>query len=314
MKSKRELRIVFMGTPDFAVTALRYLLAADYNVVAVVTNDDKKSGRGMQEQASAVKIFAQQHNLPVLQPKNLKSPDFQEELASYHADVQVVVAFRMLPVSVWDMPPYGTINIHASLLPDYRGAAPINWAIINGETQTGVTTFQLKHEIDAGDILLQQPVAISKTETAGSLHDKLAETGGQLIVQTLDELCSGKLISKPQPFNNADKKAPKIFKDDCIITWSKKGDDIINFVRGLNPYPAAHMYLQEKIVKVFQCNYTADSNSPAPGFVDTDDKEYIRIACQDGWIYLNEIQMQGKKRMKVTDFLRGNRIIKGNLA
>ncbi len=308
MIHKKDLRIVFMGTPDFAVTALDNLLQQDFNIVAVVTNTDKQSGRGMKTTSSAVKQFAIKKNIPVLQPKNLKAETFLAELKSYQADVQVVVAFRMLPVAVWDMPPMGTINIHASLLPDYRGAAPINWAIMNGETQTGISTFQLKHEIDTGDILLQTVVDIQREDTAGSLHDKLALTGGKLICETLDALCKGELKPKAQTFTADDKNAPKIFKEDCRIDWNQKGEVIYNFIRGLNPYPTAFTTFDDKTVKVYNCKFIASDPYVNNGTIISDHKNYIKIACQDGWIDLLEIQMQGKKRMKVQDFLRGNKV------
>ena len=297
-----------MGTPDFAVTALNALIKNDFNVVAVVTNIDKQSGRGMKTTASAVKQFAVEQEIPVLQPKSLKSEEFLQELRSYEADVQVVVAFRMLPVVVWDMPPLGTINIHASLLPDYRGAAPINWAIINGEPKTGISTFQLKHEIDTGDILLQEEVTIHTQDTAGSLHDTLATTGGALICKTLEALCTGQLEPKQQAFGAEDKKAPKIFKDDCKIDWNKAGKEVNNFIRGLNPYPAAYTSFDDKTVKIYGCTFIEADPEVENGTIISDNKNYIKIACQDGWINLLEIQMQGKKRMQVEDFLRGNKI------
>jgi methionyl-tRNA formyltransferase len=308
MKDKKELRIVFLGTPDFAVTVLQALLQNEFNVVAVVTNVDKKSGRGMKTSSSAVKEFAVSENIPVLQPKNLKAPDFLEELASYEADLQVVVAFRMLPVVVWDMPPLGTINIHASLLPNYRGAAPINWAIINGEQKTGVTSFQLKHEIDTGDMLLQKEIPITPEDTAGSLHDKLATAGGVLICETLEKLCEGTLQPIPQQITKDNKEAPKIFKDDCKIDWNKSGEEIMNFVRGMNPYPAAFTYFDDKKVKIFTCGYSPNDKQVSNGTLISDNKNYVKIACADGWISLLEIQVQGKKRMLVQDFLRGNKV------
>lgn len=308
MIDKKDLRIVFLGTPEFAVTALHALLANKFNVVAVVTNIDKKSGRGMKLTSSAIKQFAIDHNIPVLQPKNLKSPEFIQELKSYNANVQVVVAFRMLPAVVWDLPPLGTINIHASLLPNYRGAAPINWAIINGETKSGVTTFQLKHEIDTGDILLQKSIEISKQDNVGSLHDKLANLGGEIITETLDQLCEGTLKAAPQKFSNADKKAPKLFKETCQIDWNNDGDTIYNFVRGLSPYPASFTHFDSKKVKVYKCQFINHKDEAKPGTIISDNKTYIKVACKDGWISLLEIQMEGKKRMLVEDFLRGNKV------
>lgn len=308
MKNKKELRIIFMGTPDFAVAALRALLKASFEVVAVVTNVDKKSGRGMKTTPSAVKQYAEAKNIPVLQPKNLKAPEFLEELAAYQADLQIVVAFRMLPEVVWDMPPLGTINIHGSLLPDYRGAAPIHWAIINGEDKTGVTTFQLKHAIDTGDILRQKEIPILASDTVGTVHDKLATLGGELIVETLDKLCAGSLEASPQVFSEVNKKAPKIFKEDCKIDWDKTGLEIINFVRGMSPYPAAYTFFDTKKIKVYSGIYVPNDKRVTNGTIISDNKLYIKVACADGWIDLVEIQIEGKKRMKVEDFLRGNKM------
>lgn len=308
MKDKKDLRIVFMGTPDFAVTALQSLLDNNFNVVAVVTNIDKKSGRGMKETSSAVKKYAIEKSIPVLQPKNLKQDIFLQELKSYEADIQVVVAFRMLPVLVWDMPPFGTINIHASLLPDYRGAAPINWAIINGEKKTGITTFQLKHEIDTGDILLQKEIEIAPTETAGRLHDLLAQLGGQIIIETLESFCNGTLKSYPQEFSDRNKKAPKIFKNDCRIDWNRPGEELYNFIRGLSPYPVSHTTFDDKKVKIYSSTFIPHDIKTPNGTIISDNKNYIKVACDTGWINIIELQMEGKKRMKVTDFLRGNKI------
>jgi len=305
MKNKKKLRIVFLGTPTFAVTVLDALLQNDFNVVGVVTNVDKKSGRGMKLQASAVKEFALKNNIPVLQPPNLKSTEFLDELKSFKADIQVVVAFRMLPQLVWAMPPLGTINIHASLLPDYRGAAPINWAIINGETKTGVTTFQLKQKIDTGDILLKKEIKISDNETAGSLHDRLALLGGNLICETLDCLLAENLDPTEQTFSTKDKVAPKIFKEDCEIDWSNNARVIHNLIRGLSPYPAAYTILHDKKLKVFDSFYKIEAHTHKAGSIETDNKTFLRIACNDGWIYIRTLQLAGKKKMHVEDFLRG---------
>ena len=295
-----------MGTPDFAVKALNALIEHGFNVVAVVTNTDKPSGRGMRLQSSAVKTYALEHGIPVLQPAKLKDPLFLEELASYKASLQVVVAFRMLPEVVWKMPPLGTMNIHASLLPDYRGAAPINWAIIKGENKTGISTFQLKHEIDTGDILLQKEVDILPDDDAASLHDKLAIKGGELIVETLEALLSNSLIARPQVFSSMDKMAPKIFKSDCLIDWHDTVYNIQNKIRGLSPYPAAYTEINNKKFKIFKSEMESDNSPSVPGTMLTDYKSFIKIAGADGWIHLVEIQLEGKKRMNVTDFLRGN--------
>ncbi len=308
-KNKQELKIIFLGTPHFAVEALKALLDNEFNIVAVVTNIDKPSGRGMKLQASAVKEYALANDIPVLQPKNLKSPAFIQELAAYRADVQVVVAFRMLPQMVWSMPPLGTVNIHASLLPDYRGAAPINWAIINGEKESGITTFQLKHEIDTGDILLQSKIDIEPLDNVGTLHDKLAIEGGKLIVETLNKMIDGSLEKKAQEFNDENKKAPKIFKKDTIIDWDKNSSEINNFIRGMSPYPAAQTELNGTVFKLFKTEIELNNHNDEMGKVLSDNKSYIKVACNNGYINILSLQMQGKKKMNVEDFLRGNDIV-----
>ena len=308
-KNKQELKIIFLGTPHFAVEALKALLDNEFNIVAVVTNIDKPSGRGMKLQASAVKEYALANDIPVLQPKNLKSPAFIQVLAAYRADVQVVVAFRMLPQMVWSMPPLGTVNIHASLLPDYRGAAPINWAIINGEKESGITTFQLKHEIDTGDILLQSKIDIEPLDNVGTLHDKLAIEGGKLIVETLNKMIDGSLEKKAQEFNDENKKAPKIFKKDTIIDWDKNASEINNFIRGMSPYPAAQTELNGTVFKIFKTEIELNNHNDEMGKVLSDNKSYIKVACNNGYINILSLQMQGKKKMNVEDFLRGNDII-----
>jgi methionyl-tRNA formyltransferase len=309
MKTFEQLRIVFFGTPDFAVASLHALTEAGANIVAVVTAPDKPAGRGMQLQASAIKQYAVAKGLPVLQPEKMKAPDFIETLKRLNADLQVVVAFRMMPEIVWNMPPMGTINVHGSMLPQYRGAAPINWAIINGETGTGVTTFKLKHEIDTGDILLQQKVPIVPADTAGSLHDKLMAAGAQLLVTTVKGLADGTLPEIPQadiPANEL-KYAPKLFKEHSLIDWNKSLTSINNFIRGLSPYPAAHTALNGRQLKIFSAHVQHDSESAAPGTHETDHATFLRFACSDGWIYVDELQLEGKKKMNVVDFLRGFR-------
>ena len=303
------MRIVFLGTPDFAVTSLHALLENKMNVVAVVTAPDKPGGRGMKLQQSAVKKYAIEHDLPVLQPEKLKDPEFLEELKSYHADVQVVVAFRMLPELVWDMPRLGTINVHASLLPDYRGAAPINWAIIRGEKETGVTTFKLQHEIDTGDILLQSKVPITENETAGTLHDKLMQEGAQLIVKTLQQLEAGTLKEFPQAESKEHKHAPKLFTETCRIDWDQPVDDVYNLIRGLSPYPAAFTMIHDKKMKLFVCEKIEQTHAHTPGSILSDNKTYFHIACKDGFIDIKELQAEGKTRMKTEDYLRGNKIV-----
>ncbi len=310
MSAFEDLRIIFLGTPEFAVASLKALVDAGANVVAVITAPDKPAGRGMQLQQSAVKEYALKQGLQVLQPERLKDPVFLDELAALKADLQVVVAFRMLPVAVWDMPPMGTINVHGSLLPQYRGAAPINRAIMNGEKETGVTTFKLKHEIDTGDILLQKKVPILPEDNVGTLYEKLMKEGADLIVETAKGLAANSLTEIPQddiPETDL-KPAPKIFKEDTYIDWSKPVKQIHDHIRGLSPYPAAITELQGKILKVYKSHIEEVSNiEKQQGDYDTDGKTYLRFAAKDGWLYLDELQLQGKKRMDVEAFLRGFR-------
>ena len=305
-----RLRIIFMGTPQFAVPSLNKLYEAGYDIAAVVTAPDKPAGRGMQLAQSAVKRYAVEKNINILQPEKLKDPAFLEKLKSLKANVQVVVAFRMLPEVVWDMPPMGTINLHASLLPQYRGAAPINWAIINGEKQTGVTTFKLKHQIDTGNILLQEKIDITETETAGSLHDKMMEAGAELLLQTIHELEKGTLQETLQPdgahlMPGTLHHAPKIFTETGEINWNKNTDEIYNLIRGLSPYPAAFTFLQGKKLKIFSSQKEINNESHQPGKVFTDHKSFLKFSTNDGYISLKEIQLEGKKKMMIEDFLRG---------
>lgn len=304
----QPIRIIFLGTPDFAVASLKALVDNGYNVVAVVTAPDKPAGRGMQMKYSAVKTYATAHNLPVLQPEKLKDPSFLDTLSSYHADLQVVVAFRMLPEVVWDMPPLGTVNVHASLLPQYRGAAPINHAIINGETITGVTTFRLKHAIDTGHILLQHAQPILPEDNVGSLYLKLMESGARLLLQTVEGLVAGNLEGRPQEENASMHHAPKIFKEDCLIRFENSAADIHNLVRGLSPVPAAFTHLNGKTLKIYQSRFEITTGQPAPGTPDSDGKSYLRFAAADGWLYALELQLEGKKRMFTEDFLRGYKL------
>jgi methionyl-tRNA formyltransferase len=310
LTDQKNIRIIFMGTPDFAVASLDILVQNGYNVVGVITAPDKPAGRGLQLQQSAVKQYAVSKGLHVLQPEKLKNPAFLEELRELKADLQVVVAFRMLPELVWDMPPLGTINVHASLLPNYRGAAPINWAIINGEKQSGVTTFKLQHEIDTGDILFSQSVDIRDNETAGELHDDLMSTGAGLLLKTVQALASGNAKGTPQAHINAEdiKHAPKIFKEDCQIKWEQPIEHVYNLVRGLSPYPTAWTTLNGKGLKIFKAAREHAKPSVAPGEVVTDNKTYLKIAAADGYLSLLEIQLEGKKRMDIEAFLRGNKI------
>ena len=302
-----------MGTPAFAVASLSALLEAKMNVVGVVTAPDKLGGRGMQLQQSAVKEFALLHNLPLLQPEKLKSPEFFEALSALKPDLQVVVAFRMLPEKIWSFPPMGTLNVHGSLLPQYRGAAPINWAIINGEKETGVTTFQLQHAIDTGDILLQDRIAITENMTAGELHDTMMIVGANLLVKTLTGLVNGTIQSVPQSEETniggvqSIQHAPKIFTVDCEINWDNNVQAIHNHVRGLAPFPGAITKVDGKIVKLYSTLVEIASPSETPGSFVTDGKTFAKIACKNGYLLLNDIQWEGKKRMPISDFLRGYR-------
>jgi len=302
------MKIVFMGTPDFAVASLRALVDSGFDVVGVVTAADKPAGRGQKLQESAVKQYAVAKGITVLQPLKLKDPIFIEELKSLSADLQVVVAFRMLPTIVWDMPSKGTINLHASLLPQYRGAAPINHAIINGETESGVTTFFLKHEIDTGDVIFSERVPIGDNETAGELHDKLMDVGAWLLVKTVTAIASGDFKEKPQPEHEELKHAPKIFKDDCAINWNQPAKTVLNMIRGLSPYPTAYTKLNDKTLKIFRAELEDNEPGIAAGGFLTDGKSFLKFATKDGFIRLLDIQYEGKKRMSVEEFLRGVRL------
>lgn len=312
-----SMRIVFMGTPEFAVASLDILIKNDYNVVGVVTVPDKPAGRGQQIQQSAIKKYAVEHNLNLLQPEKLKDENFIAELKSLKADVQLVVAFRMLPEVVWHMPKMGTYNLHASLLPKYRGAAPINWAIINGEKESGVTTFKLKHQIDTGNILFQEKVKIEPTTTAGELHDKLMLVGAELILKTISEIERSFVSGKELDFLPQDDQlachAPKIFKEDCQIDWTKPGNEINNFIRGLSPYPTAFTQLkngedQIQLVKIFNSKFEIFPPNHPNGLLLTDNKTYLKVFCEDGLIEVTEIQLQGKKKIGISEFLRGFKV------
>jgi methionyl-tRNA formyltransferase len=308
-----NLRIIFMGTPEFAVPSLQILVDNKINVVAVITAPDKPQGRGQKLIASAVKECALKNNLPILQPTNLKSPEFIEELKSYNANLQIVVAFRMLPEIVWNMPSLGTFNLHGSLLPQYRGAAPINWAIINGEKETGITTFFLKHEIDTGSIIFQEREPISEDDDIGSLYERLMNKGAQLVLKTVTAIESGDFPSLPQTTEIEIKHAPKIFKETCEINWNQTSEQIRNFVRGLSPYPAAWTKINDKVFKVFKCRSMVDGPLSmaidyGPLTIATDNKTFLNIKTGDGWLGIEELQPEGKKRMKIEDFFRGNKI------
>ncbi len=300
-----------MGTPEFAVAGLKILLENGFHIVAVVTAPDKPSGRGLHLQQSPVKQFAVSNNIPVLQPEKLKNPEFISSLRSYHADLQVVVAFRMLPEIVWNMPPLGTLNLHASLLPDYRGAAPINHAIINGEKITGATTFFLKHEIDTGDIIFSEKINIEENDDAGTLHDKLMDLGADLILKTVTAIEANNYTPVPQS-TSSQKIAPKIFKENCMINWNDTTENIRNFIRGLSPYPAAYTIVNNKSLKIFKAEKEITSHNETPGKLITDNKSYIKFAATDGFINVKELQSEGKKRMATPDFLRGNNLSANN--
>lgn len=313
--NKQDLRIVFMGTPDFAVESLRILVENDYNVVGVITMPDKAAGRGHKMQYSAIKKYALEKNLPLLQPEKLKDETFHDALRAWKADLQIVVAFRMLPESVWNMPAFGTFNLHASLLPQYRGAAPINWAIINGEQETGVTTFFLTHEIDTGKIIKQEKVSIGQKDNAGKIHDELMVIGARLVKETVDALLSGEIdaVDQSRYYRREDelKPAPKIFKETCQIDWNKPTVAIYNLIRGLSPYPAAWSELILKdgseplYVKIFESEAIITTHDKTPGTVISDLKTYIHVATPDGFLSPTIIQAAGKKAMSVGDFLRG---------
>lgn len=300
---KNSLRIVFLGTPEFAVESLRILVENEANVVAVVTAPDKPMGRGKKLGSSPVKEYAASVNLPILQPTNLKSPDFHEELKSFKADLQIVVAFRMLPVAVWDMPKLGTFNLHASLLPQYRGAAPINWAIMNGEKETGVTTFFLKHEIDTGKIIFQEKETIRDTDTVGTLYERLMTKGADLVLRTVQAIEAEDYPQIDQNENQELKSAPKIFREDCEINWDKSAGEVRNFIRGLSPYPGAWTTFRGLTMKVFSAEEI--EKNIETGKFESDGKTYLNVGCSDGSLSIKELQLQGKKRMQVEDFLRG---------
>ena len=299
--------IVFMGTPEFAVSSLKILLQNDYPVKAVVTATDKPAGRGKKIQFSDVKKFAIENNLKVLQPENLKSPEFIEQLKSINADLFIVVAFRMLPKQVWEMPRFGTFNLHASLLPDYRGAAPINHAIINGDSKTGVTTFFINEEIDKGNIIFREEIQILPTDNAGTLHDKLMDIGSKLVLKTVDSIQGQSFVLHSQDkFTSEMRPAPKIFKDFCRIDWFKPGVIVQNHIRGLSPYPAAWTMLKNELqVKIFKTNFICENHDISAGRILTDNRKHIKVAVNDGYIELLELQLQGRKRMLTSELLNG---------
>ena len=303
-----DLRIVFLGTPDFAVASLNALVETGFNVVGVITAPDKPAGRGMKLTESAVKKYAISKGLTVLQPEKLKNPIFIEVLRSLCADIQVVVAFRMLPEIVWNMPLMGTINVHGSLLPQYRGAAPINWAVINGETETGVTTFKLQHEIDTGDILKQTVIQIGDDENAGELHDKMMLIGATTLVETLNGLIDGSVQPINQNESSIINRAPKIFTETCKIDWNQSTESIFNLIRGLSPFPTAYTFINDKKLKIFACKReNTHSHTHEVGEMVSDNKTFLKFACTDGFIIVTDLQLEGKKRMNTEEFLRGFR-------
>lgn len=309
------MRIIFMGTPEFAVASLDILVQNNYEIVAVVTVPDKPAGRGQQLQQSAVKKYALEKGLTILQPEKLKDEAFINELIKLKADLQIVVAFRMLPEIVWNMPPLGTYNLHGSLLPKYRGAAPINWAVINGETESGVTSFKLKHEIDTGNMLFQEKASITKTTTAGELHDTLMKVGAEVILKTVKAIESGNYELKPQD-DSQSIHAPKLFKETCKINWNNSAEKIYNLIRGLSPYPAAFTEFVDKNnqtlgVKIFISEIEESQHTHNAGDVKSDGKTFLKVACSNGFIHIKELQMAGKKRMLVEEFLRGFKIEDG---
>jgi len=311
-----KLRIIFMGTPDFAVPSLKLLLENNYEVPAVVTAPDKPAGRGQKLQESAVKQFAFEHGLPILQPEKLKDPNFLETLHKLKPDLQVVVAFRMLPELVWSLPVHGTINLHASLLPEYRGAAPINWAIINGEKETGLTTFFLQQEIDTGKIILQEKVGILEKDSAGDLHDRLMQKGADLLLKTVQSIESGTTIPVSQNVlkNFEFKSAPKIFRENCEIHWENSGKNIYNLIRGLSPYPGAWCRVKDEsgkilVLKIYVSDFQKEAHHSKHSEILTDEKSFLRVAVPDGYIGLLSVQLEGKKRMNIEEFLRGQQHI-----
>lgn len=299
-----------MGTPEFAVPSLEILIQNNMHVVAVVTAPDKPQGRGQKIVYSPVKTSALAHNIPVLQPPNLKAAAFLNELKRFQADLQVVVAFRMLPEVVWNMPRLGTFNLHASLLPQYRGAAPINWAIINGESETGVTTFFLRHDIDTGNIIFQEKEPIRPDDNAGALYERLMRKGAALVLKTAKAIQAGNYVARAQPEDVVTKHAPKIFKETCAIRWDQRSEDVVNFVRGLSPYPGAWTVFAGKTFKIYAVSPVPGQQSAGgnPGEFRTNNKNYLYFKTKDGWVSVEELQPEGKKRMPVTDFFRGNRL------
>ena len=301
------MKIIFFGTPEFAIPSLDNLIQNKHEILAVVTSVDKPAGRNLALKESPIKVFALKNNIPILQPPNLKDPNFQKHLSSFKADLFVIVAFRMLPQAVWNMPPLGSLNLHASILPNYRGAAPINWAIINGETETGLTTFKLQHEIDTGELYLQKKIPITPTMNASQLHDILKQEGGILLAQTIEQIETQALLSKPQFLekNSPIKSAPKLTSEVCELDFSKSCKEVYNHIRGLSEYPCAYTKLNNKKIKIYSCDYEFKNNSETIGKIITDKKTFLNFVCKDGVIFVKELQIEGKKKMGVKDFLNG---------
>ena len=303
--NKKDLRIIFMGTPDFAVPSLDILVKNGWNIVAVVTTPDKPAGRGLKVHESAVKQYAISKNLLVLQPEKLRTSEFKKEIEELQPDVMVVVAFRILPREIFTISKKGTFNLHASLLPDYRGAAPINWAIMRGESESGVTTFFLEDKVDTGNIIFQEKVKIKEEETAGEMHDKLMEAGAKLVLKTVEAIAAGAAPNQPQPQVQKPKNAPKIFTETCKIDFTNSVDEAHNFIRGLSPYPAAWFDLNGKRVKIFKATKEKITHNLAAGTVATDNKTYFKLTFPDGYLDVQQLQMEGKRKMEVEEFLKG---------
>jgi len=303
-----KIKTIFIGTPEFAVPSLDILVQNNIEVAAVITAPDRPKGRGRISSFSAIKEYAVEKGIPVLQPENLKNEGFLEELRSYRADLQIVVAFRMLPEAVWNMPPLGTFNLHASLLPNYRGAAPINWAVINGEVETGVTTFFLKHQIDTGDIAFQEKEPIHENDTCGALYERLMHKGARLVLKTVRELEKGPIQTVPQTWTSGLPVAPKIFRDTCCINWEQPAEKIRNLVRGLNPYPSAWTKFNGTLYKISEVEINKGTPTLAPGEIKTDHEKYLAVGSSDFDIRILYLQAEGKKKMDICEFLRGNKI------
>lgn len=305
------MRIVFMGTPEFAVPSLDILVQNKYEIAAVITAPDKVGGRGHQLIQSAIKKYALENQLPILQPTNLKSPLFLKKLQALNADLQVVVAFRMLPAAIFEMPPKGCVNVHASLLPQYRGAAPIHWAVINGETETGVTTFFIEQQIDTGKLIFQEKIPIAPAQTTGELHDQLMHLGAKVLLKTVQAIENNTVVPIPQIQTNEQKHAPKIYTDTCLINWENNTTSIYNLIRGLAPYPAAHTFWNNKMIKILHAApiQSSEHTQISPGAFVSDNKTFLHIGTQNGYIEVLNLQLEGKKAMPIADFLRGNKII-----